>query len=75
MTDLETLSLLEWNLTLTDDVPQLFQSCPKLIELRIKLFESQKLKMNEELENKLRSGFQRLKIFELKWDINSWPLI
>ena len=75
MNNLETLSLFEWNLTLTEDVPELFRSCPKLTRLRLKLVESQKLKMNEELKNKLRSGFQRLKIFELKWDINSWPLI
>ena len=75
MADLETLSLLEWELTLTQDVPQLFRLCPKLTELRMKLVESQNLEMNEDLKNELRPGFQRFKIFELKWDINSWPII
>jgi len=74
MNNLETLSILEWELTLTDDLPQLFRSCPKLTELRLKLFESKKLEMNEELENELRSGFQRLQIFELRWDIDSGPV-
>jgi hypothetical protein len=75
MNNLETLSLSEWKLTLTEDVPQLFRSCPKLTELRLKLAESQKLEKNEELENELRSGFQRLRLFELHWGIDSWPEI
>ena len=75
MTDLETLSLFEWNLTLTEDVPELFRSCPKLTRLRLKLVESQKLELNEELKNDLRPGFQRLKIFEFKWKIESGPVI
>ena len=75
MNNLETLSLSEWKLTLTEDVPQLFRSCPKLTELRLKLAESQKLEKNEELKNELRSGFQRLRLFELHWGIDSWPEI
>ena len=74
MNNLEILSLLECQLTLTEDVPQLFRSCPNLTELRSRLFESKKLEMNEELENELRSGFQRLQIFELRWDIDSGPV-
>ena len=75
MTDLETLSLLEWKLSLTQGLPQLLRSCPKLTELRLKLVESQKLELNEELKNDLRPGFQRLKIFEFKWKIESGPVI
>ena len=75
MTDLETLSLLEWKLSLTQGLPQLLRSCPKLTELRIRLFYNQRFKMNEVLKNELRSGFQRLKIFELNWDFESWPAI
>ena len=74
-THLETLSLLKWKLTLTQDLPQLLRSCPNLTELRMNLAERQKVEMGEELKNELRPCFQRLKIFELKWDINSWPII
>ena len=35
MADLEKLSLLNWKLRLTQDVPKLFQSCPKLSELHL----------------------------------------
>jgi hypothetical protein len=75
MTNLEKLSLLEWKLTLTQDLPQLFRSCPKLTELRLRLFESQELEMNKFLKNELRSGFQRLRLLELNWRIDSWPVI
>jgi hypothetical protein len=75
MTDLETLNLSNWKLTLTEDVPKLFRSCPKLTELHLTLLESPELEMNEDLKSELRSGFQRLKIFELKCDIESWPVI
>ena len=75
MTDLETLSLLEWKLSLTQGLPQLLRSCPKLTELRLKLVESQKLKMNEEFKNKLRSGFQRIRLLDLYWGIESGPVI
>ena len=75
MTQLEKLSLSVWTLTMTEDVPKLFRSCPKLTELRLKLFESKKLEMNEELENELRSGFQRLGLLVLDSFINSGPAI
>ena len=75
MTRLEKLSLLKCSLTLAEDLPLLFRSCPKLTELRLKLVESQKLEMGEELKNGLRSGFQRLRLFELHWGIHSWPVI
>jgi hypothetical protein len=74
MTELEKLNVFDWNLRLTEDVPKLFRSCPKLTELRMKLA-SQKVEMNEGLKNELRSGFQRLRLFELNWCIDSWPLI
>jgi hypothetical protein len=75
MTQLEKLSLLECQLTLTEDVPKLFRSCPTLTELHVGIDESQKLEMNEELKNELRSGFLRLRLLELDWYIDSWPVI
>jgi hypothetical protein len=74
MIHLEKLSLSECKLTLTD-LPQLFRSCPKLTELHLMLFDRQNVEMNEELKNELRPGFQRLRLVELKWDINSWQII
>jgi hypothetical protein len=75
MNNLEKLELLNLELTLTKNVPQLFRSCPKLTEMRLKLAETQKLEMGEELKNELRSGFQRLRRLELDWDIDSWLVI
>jgi len=79
MNNLEKLHFLECNLTLTEDLPQVFQSCPKLTELHIQLsdpegVERERLnKMNEHLKNELRSGFQRL--VKLHWIIVSCPII
>ena len=81
MTALEKLELLGWKLILTEeDLAQLFQSCLKLTELHLAInastrFDCQMLEANEELENKLRPGFERLRLFELEWNINSWPVI
>jgi hypothetical protein len=76
MTQLEKLSLSVWTLTMTEDVPKLFRSCPKLTELHVRIHESQeKLEMNEELRNELRSGFQRLRLLVLDSLINSGPAI
>jgi hypothetical protein len=75
MTHLEKLSLSECNhkgMTLTEDVPQLFRSCPTLNELHLRIVKSQVLEMNEELKNELRSGFLRLRLLELDWEIDSW---
>ena len=81
MTALEKIELLNWKLILTEeDLAQLFQSCLKLTELHLAInastrFDCQMLEANEELENKLRPGFERLRLFELEWNINSWPVI
>jgi hypothetical protein len=77
MAHLEKLSLLNWKLRLTQDVPKLFQSCPKLTELHLKLDDSLNLglEIDEELKNELRSGFQRIRLLELHWDISAWPVI
>jgi hypothetical protein len=72
MTNLEKLFYLE--LRLAEDLPQLFRSCPKLTELGLKLVESPKLEMNEKLKSGLRSGFQRIRLFEFDWEIKSWPV-
>ena len=74
MNNLEKLSLLECKLTLTD-VSQLFRSCPKLTELRLMLFDNQKVGKGEELKNELRPGFQRLRRFEFDWDMNSGQVV
>jgi hypothetical protein len=79
MNNLEKLHLLECNLTLTEDLPQLFRSCPKLTELRVRLSDSNRVdrerfeRMNEHLKNELRSGFQRLRLVEHHWVIDSFP--
>jgi hypothetical protein len=75
MTDLETLSLLNWKLSLTQGLPQLLQSCHKLTELRLTLVESQKVEMDEDLQNQIRPGFERLRLLELEWDIESLLVI
>jgi hypothetical protein len=77
MAHLEKLSLLNWKLRLTQDVPKLFQSCPKLSELHLKLDDSLNLglEIDEELKNELRSGFQRIRLLELHWVIYAWPVI
>ncbi len=81
MNNLEKLHLFECNLTLTEDLPQLFQSCPQLKDLRIRLFdpnrvECERLKqMNEHPKNELRSGFQRLRLLKFYWGIDSWSVI
>jgi len=73
MADLEKLSLLNWKLRLAQDVTELFRSCPKLTELHLKLDDW--LKMDEEIKDELRLGFQRIRLFEVHWDISAWPVI
>jgi hypothetical protein len=73
MTHLEKLSFPECQLT--EDLPKLFQSCPKLTELRLRIVESQKSEMNEKLKNELRPGFQRLRLVELQSCTKSGPVI
>ena len=79
MNKLEKVNL-EYNLTLTEDLPQLFQLCPTLTELRIRSLEINRVErerfkeMNEELKNELRSGFKRLRLLDL-WEIDSCPEI
>ena len=79
MTHLDKLHLLKLSLTLTEDLPKLFRSCPKLTDLYIGFsgrdgVERDMLtKMNEDAKNVLRSGFQRL--VELNWAIYWFPEI
>jgi hypothetical protein len=79
MNNLETLHLLECNLTLTEDLPHLFRSCPKLTELHVRLSDSNRddserfKRMNEDVRNELRPGFQRLRLVEFHWVIDSCP--
>ena len=73
MNNLQKLDLWDCELTL-EQVAQLFQSCPKLIELHLKLSTCE---MDEDLKDQLRPGIQRLQIFELEWyiDIKRWSVI
>ena len=75
MNNLAKLSLLHWTLILTQAVPQLFRSCPKLTELHLRLLESQELEMNEDLKNELRTGFQKIRLCELICKIGSWQIM
>jgi hypothetical protein len=74
MTNLEKLHFFNCNLTDTvlKDLACVFQSCPKLTELHLILFRSLKLEMNGDLKKDLRPGFQRLRVFELHFGIDSW---
>ena len=69
------------HLTLTKDLPKLFESCPTLTELHITLSDPKRIErqrfeqMNEKNKNELRSGFQRLRLLELFWEIDSCPAI
>ena len=66
---------LDFNLTLTEDLPQLFQSCLNLTDLYIRSFDPNPVEhewfeqMNEKLINELRLAFQRLRLLEL-WKID-----
>ena len=74
MKNLETLSLIDYNLTL-DALAQVCQSCPKLTDLHIA---ATKLVMCEHLKQQLRPAFQRLRKFALECGfhyIYSWPVI
>jgi hypothetical protein len=77
MANLEKLEVCSLTLT-EEDLAQLFQSCPKLNELRSRLcFETsikhKTLEIGEDLKNELRSGFERLRLFDLHNYIGSWP--
>jgi hypothetical protein len=75
MKNLESLNLhAEMNL---EQLLPLFLSCPKLVELGLKLIVREKPEMDEQQKNVLVIGFQRLKVMNLQSRINndSWPVI
>ena len=80
MNNLEKVNLV-CNLTQTEDLQQLFRSCPTLTDLRVGLFDPNQVErerfeqMNEETKNELRSGFQRLRLLKLYWYIDLCPEI
>jgi hypothetical protein len=53
------------------DLAHVFQSCPKLTELKITAFEFEMEEMGEDLKNQLRPGFQRLRRLYLSWYIDN----
>jgi hypothetical protein len=79
MYKLEKLNLKGSKLRIDYDLAHLFQSCLKLSELHLETsaWLPSKLKMEEELKNHLRLGFQRLRLFELNchFGSNAWPTI
>ena len=80
MNNLEKVNLV-CNLTQTEDLQQLFRSCPTLTDLRVGLFDPNQVErerfeqMNEETKNELRSGFQTLRLLKLYWYIDLCPEI
>jgi len=76
MKNLEILVITCNNLTLEDLAP-VFQSCSKLIELRIATWSYNSFEMAEHLKDQLRPGFQKLRCLNLLCcvDNGSWPMI
>jgi len=76
MSNLEILEIFDCEL-IFDDLALLFLSCPQLIELRLQLFECSKMGWDQDLKTRLRPGFQRLRLFELRCYISqdSWSVI
>ena len=75
MPNLEKLDVMEYDVKFSD-LACLFQSCPKLLELRMKLSQSETSEIDENCRNNFRLGFQRLQCFELGcYVFNSWKFI
>jgi hypothetical protein len=69
MKNLEKLDL-DYKLTL-EDLARVFQSCSKLVELRIATYGCKTHKMSEHLKNQLRSGFRKLRRLKLGFSIDN----
>ncbi len=76
MNNLEILEIFNYELAL-DDLALLFLSFPQLIELQLKPFSCNKLGWDQDLKNRLRPGFQRLRLLKLHCYIyqDYWPVI
>ena len=75
MTNLKILDIMEYELKFSD-LACLFQSCAKLIELRMKLSQCINSEIDEDCRSHIRLGFQRLRWFELVCIlVNSWELV
>ena len=76
MKKLETLHLFNCEVKLEQLLP-LFGSCPKLVQLYLRLFVNEKLQLDEHLKKELKQGVQKLQIFALRSHIDnmSWPVI
>jgi hypothetical protein len=74
--NLEKLDLLGCKLSL-EQLPRVFSSCPKLVELNLSPLTCHNWEMDKKLKNELRPGFHRLRIFKFECDIDndSWPVI
>jgi len=76
MNNLERVDLSECDVTF-ENLAHLFRPCPKIVKLNLKLLPLKKWKMNEDLKNKIRLGFQKLRYIVLQSyiDNNSWPVL
>ena len=74
MKNLEKLSSNGHFLTL-EDLARVFQSCSKLVELDIFVFEFEMDEVDDDLVDQLRPGFQRLRRLDLEYfiDDDTWP--
>ena len=65
MNNLEKLDIFEYNVTFAD-LAHLFQSCPNIIHLRLKLVGQDIWDSEEDLsQNQLRLGFQKLQYLDI----------
>jgi hypothetical protein len=76
MKNLDTLRLFDYKLT-PDVLAHVIQSCPKLINLQIGAHDFKTFERAQHLKNQLRSGFQKIRYFELRCLIgkDSWLVI
>ena len=71
MNNLEKLVILEYDMTVAD-LAHLFQSCPNIIHLHLKLFRHDILESKNDLsQNQLRLGFQKLQHLKIVGDCYS----
>jgi hypothetical protein len=75
---MKNLEKLDFNYKMTlEDLARVFQSCSKLVKLRIATYGCETLEVAEHLKDQLRPGFQKLRCLNLVCliDDDSWPVI
>jgi hypothetical protein len=76
MKNLEKLHLCAYDLTL-EALAHVFQSCSKIIDLNITIWEFETREVAEQIKHQLIPGFQRLQYFEFECFVedDTWPVI